>query len=193
MRSLGARRSSRPPAGSSAGSESIACGCRTSPPRPGVSTALVHYYCTTRADLLDPGVSLRRRARRPDRAAASVPASRPASGSSGCWSSTSTTSQIFTRVGYCGGRCGITRCLIRSCGRRWRSRTRGWVDGLAEIVRLGQADGSIPASVDGETAAWRLTAFVEGLGPLMLLGMLGRERWRELIKGAVALELGQAT
>ena len=86
-----------------------------------------------------------------------------------------------------------TRSSIRSFGPPSRSRIVDWVAGLADLVRAGQADGSIPASVVGEDVAWRLTAFVEGLGPLMLLGMVGRERWRELISGAVALELGQVT
>lgn len=66
---------------------------------------------------------------------------------------------------------------------------RDWVRGLAEIVREGQADGSIPSSIDPEAAIWRLTAFVEGMGPLMLLEILPRERSLELVRDAVALEL----
>ena len=157
----------------------------------GVSTALVHYYCTTRADLLTQ--AFRYADERADRIERRIGADLPA-----C--------ERIERllVVYLDDESEIYESWIL-----WREMWNhalfdpqlrpsleesytGWVDGLAEIVRLGQADGSIPASVDGETAAWRLTAFVEGLGPLMLLGMLGRERWRELIKGAVALELGQA-
>ncbi len=67
---------------------------------------------------------------------------------------------------------------------------RGWVRGLAEIVREGQAGGSISSATDPEASIWRLTAFVEGLGPLMLLEMLPRARAAELVRDAVALELG---
>jgi len=67
---------------------------------------------------------------------------------------------------------------------------RDWVRGLAEIVREGQTDGSISVSTDPEASIWRLTAFVEGLGPLMLLEMLPRARAAELVRDAVALELG---
>jgi AcrR family transcriptional regulator len=67
---------------------------------------------------------------------------------------------------------------------------RDWVGGLAEIVREGQAAGTIAPATDPEAAVWRLTAFVEGMGPLMLLGMLPRKRAVELVRDAVALELG---
>jgi AcrR family transcriptional regulator len=67
---------------------------------------------------------------------------------------------------------------------------RGWVGGLAEVVREGQDEGSISSSTDPEAAVWRLTAFIEGLGPLMLLGMLPRARAVELVRDAVSLELG---
>jgi AcrR family transcriptional regulator len=66
---------------------------------------------------------------------------------------------------------------------------RDWVRGLAEIVREGKADGSIADATDPEAAVWRLTAFVEGLGPVMLIGMLPRARAVELVREAVALEL----
>ena len=63
---------------------------------------------------LDPGVSVRRRARGriEARIGATCP---PLNGSSGYWWSTSTTSPKFTRVGYSGGRCGTTPSLIHSC------------------------------------------------------------------------------
>jgi AcrR family transcriptional regulator len=158
----------------------------------GVSTALVHYYCATRADLLTQ--AFRYADERADRIEARIGVDLPA-----C--------ERIERllVVYLDDESEIYESWIL-----WREMWNhalfdpqlrpsleesyhGWVDGLAEIVRIGQADGSIPARIDGETAAWRLTAFVEGLGPLMLLGMLGRERWREMIKGAVALELGQTS
>ncbi len=158
----------------------------------GVSTALVHYYCTTRADLLTQ--AFRYADERADAIERRIGVDLPA---------VERIERLL--VVYLDDESEIYESWIL-----WREMWNhalfdpqlrpsleesyhGWVDGLVEIVRSGQADGSIPASVDGETAAWRLTAFVEGLGPLMLFGMLDRDRWRELIKGAVALELGQTS
>ena len=158
----------------------------------GVSTALVHYYCATRADLLTQAF------RYADERADDIE-TRTAAG----LAPVARIEQLL--VVYLDEESDIYENWIL-----WREMWnhalfdpqlrptleesyRDWVRNLAGIVREGQADGSIPASVSGEDAAWRLTAFVEGLGPLMLLGMVGRERWRELIRGAVALELGQAT
>jgi AcrR family transcriptional regulator len=67
---------------------------------------------------------------------------------------------------------------------------RVWLDGLAAIVREGQAEGSIPPAVDPDAAVCRLSAFVEGLGPVILLGLLDRGRGATLVRDAVALELG---
>jgi AcrR family transcriptional regulator len=157
----------------------------------GVSTALVHYYCATRDDLLEQAFLFadERAARAEERVTSDhlAPAER------------------------------IERLLLLYLDDEgtdiyenwvlWREMTnhslfdprlrmaleasyRDWVRGLAEVVREGQADGSIAAATDPETAMWRLTAFVEGLGPLMLLDMLPRPRVVELVRDAVALELG---
>jgi AcrR family transcriptional regulator len=155
----------------------------------GVSTALVHYYCATRADLLTQAFEYadQRATEIEERSAAGLPP-------------TERIEQLL--VVYLDDESDIYENWIL-----WRemwnhalfdpqlrpaleTSYRSWVGGLAEIIREGQATGDIPDAIDGETAAWRLTAFVEGLGPLMLLDVVGRERWRELIKGAVALELG---
>ncbi len=158
----------------------------------GVSTALVHYYCATRADLLTQAF------RYADERAANFE-ERMAVG----LAPVEKIERLL--VVYLDEESDVYENWIL-----WREMWnhalfdpqlrptleesyRDWVAGLADLVRAGQADGSIPASVVGEDVAWRLTAFVEGLGPLMLLGMVGRERWRELISGAVALELGQVT
>lgn len=67
---------------------------------------------------------------------------------------------------------------------------RDWLEGLAQIVREGQSDGSISPEVDPEAAVCRLAAFVEGLGPVILLGLVDRDRGATLVRDAVALELG---
>lgn len=72
----------------------------------------------------------------------------------------------------------------------WERAYAGWIDGLAAIVREGQRDGTIAATADPEAAVWRLTALVDGLGPALLLGALDRRRTTELIRDAVARELG---
>lgn len=72
----------------------------------------------------------------------------------------------------------------------WERAYSGWIDGLAAIVREGQADGTIDAATDPEGAMWRLTALVDGLGPALLLGVLDRRRTTDLIRAAVARELG---
>lgn len=72
----------------------------------------------------------------------------------------------------------------------WERAYVGWVEELSQIVREGQADGSIDPQTDPEAAIWRLTALVDGLGPALLLGALDRRRTTELIRDAVERELG---
>lgn len=69
---------------------------------------------------------------------------------------------------------------------------RRWVDWVEELIREGHADGSIPVSVDPGRAALLLAASVDGLGSLLLLGLMTRERARELVRHSLELELGLA-
>ena len=64
-----------------------------------------------------------------------------------------------------------------------------WNDAVAATIREGQADGSIPPSVDATAAAERLTGLVDGLGSRWLLGELAPERAQTLVRGAVVQEL----
>ncbi|HXY83865.1 MAG TPA: TetR family transcriptional regulator C-terminal domain-containing protein [Gaiellaceae bacterium] len=66
---------------------------------------------------------------------------------------------------------------------------RAWLDWLAELVDAGRKDGSVPASVDPTTTAWRLAAAGDGLDSMLYLGLLDREQARELMTGTIALEL----
>ena len=71
---------------------------------------------------------------------------------------------------------------------------RSYRDSLAQLVTLveeGRADGSIPASVDAADAGWRLAAAGDGLESLLYLGLIDREKARELIRSSIALELGR--
>lgn len=67
--------------------------------------------------------------------------------------------------------------------------TSYWIDKLAEAIRSGQGDGSIPVTVHPDDAATRLTAFVEGLGDRWLSGQLDTDEVRRHITEAAAKEL----
>jgi AcrR family transcriptional regulator len=155
----------------------------------GVSTALVHYYCATRSDLLVQAFQYADE--RATKIEGQVPSDLPVA---------ERIEQLL--VVYLDEESEIYENWVL-----WREMTnhalfdpalrpaleesyREWVEGLVEIMTEGQAAGQIGVDVDTESAAWRLTAFVEGLGPFLLFGTLDRDHWRELIKGAVALELG---
>ena len=73
-----------------------------------------------------------------------------------------------------------------------REAYRRWVAWVEELIREGHADGSIPASVDPGRAALLLAASVDGLGSLLLLGLMTREQARELVRHSLELELGLA-
>jgi AcrR family transcriptional regulator len=157
----------------------------------GVSTALVHYYCSTRDDLLEQAFLFadERAARAEERATSGhhPPAER-------------IERLLLLYLDDEGTDIYENWILWREMANHalfdprlrmaLEASYRDWVRGLAEVVREGQADGSIAAGTDPETAMWRLTAFVEGLGPLMLLDMLPRPRVVQLVREAVALELG---
>jgi AcrR family transcriptional regulator len=64
-----------------------------------------------------------------------------------------------------------------------------WLEQIAGLVREGQADGSIRADVDADEAAARLAAVVDKLGERRLLGALSTERAVGLIRGALSREL----
>ena len=65
----------------------------------------------------------------------------------------------------------------------------GWTSTIADIIREGQRSGGLPADVDADRAAWRLTAIVEGLGTWLLTGMATRRQCRQLVCDSVAREL----
>jgi AcrR family transcriptional regulator len=64
-----------------------------------------------------------------------------------------------------------------------------WSNTIADVIRDGQAAGDLPAGVDADGAAWRLTALVEGLGTWLLTGMATRRQCRRLVLDSVAREL----
>ena len=64
---------------------------------------------------------------------------------------------------------------------------RRWLAWVEELIREGQADGSVRAAVDPAEAALALTASVDGLGSLALLGLVTREHARELVRRSLEL------
>ncbi len=63
--------------------------------------------------------------------------------------------------------------------------TQEWIDDTAELVRRGQADGSIEASVDPDEAGQLLTALTEGLSTRWLAGFIDTEQARESLESAI--------
>jgi AcrR family transcriptional regulator len=65
-----------------------------------------------------------------------------------------------------------------------------WVEQVADVIRAGWEDGSIPSSeIDPVDAAHRLTAMVDGLGLQVLTGMTDESRASQLIRDGMAVEL----
>lgn len=71
-----------------------------------------------------------------------------------------------------------------------RSSNDQWVEEIADLIREGRADGSIRSGGDPGEMATRLTALVDGLGLQVLTGIMDHQRAGELVRGAIAAELG---
>jgi AcrR family transcriptional regulator len=65
----------------------------------------------------------------------------------------------------------------------------GWLGRLVALVEEGQRDGSVPASVQAADAGWRLAAVGDGLDSLLYLGLIDKDRARELMRGGIGREL----
>jgi AcrR family transcriptional regulator len=64
-----------------------------------------------------------------------------------------------------------------------------WTSSVAGVIRDGQRSGDVPAAIDADRAAWRLTVTVEGLGTWFLTGMATRRQCRELVLESLRSEL----
>lgn len=67
--------------------------------------------------------------------------------------------------------------------------TAQWVDEVAELIGRAVAEDDGSARVDAHASAERLVALVEGLSGRWLTGAVPVERLRELLAGAIELEL----
>lgn len=71
----------------------------------------------------------------------------------------------------------------------WRTYAR-WTDTIERLVRESQAQGLWAVEADAATVAIRLSSIVDGLGNKILIGMMTPEQARALLAGAIDLERG---
>ena len=155
----------------------------------GVSKALVHYYFSTRQELLrsafawsderwqtalaDELAGVPDGAARIERALlASIEAEQPFGDQRALWN------EVWSSLRYDDG----LRPLVESSYRAWLARLGGLIEG-------GRSEGSIPAAVDAAGAAWRLAAVGDGLDSMLYLGLLDRETARQLTLDSIHREL----
>jgi AcrR family transcriptional regulator len=66
---------------------------------------------------------------------------------------------------------------------------RAWADRIVRLLDEGRRDGSVPASVDPAGAGWRLAAAADGLDSIVYLGLLDRDGACELLDSCLRREL----
>ena len=62
---------------------------------------------------------------------------------------------------------------------------------IVDLIEEGRADGSISAAVEATAAGWRLVAVGDGLDSLLYLGLIEGGRVGELLLSAIARELDE--
>jgi AcrR family transcriptional regulator len=70
-----------------------------------------------------------------------------------------------------------------------QERYRAWADRVVSLLDEGRRDGSVPASVDPAGAGWRLAAAADGLDSIVYLGLLDRQGACELLDSCLRREL----
>jgi AcrR family transcriptional regulator len=153
----------------------------------GVSKALVHYYFSTRQELLRAAFVFaeEERERALEAALGTLPSGRervehalvhaiePAGDDSPAlwnevWSSLRSDPEL--------------RPLVQQ-------HYRGWAERIVRLLEEGQADGSVPREVSADEAGWRLAAMADGLESILYLDLCDLERARRLLLSALELEL----
>jgi len=74
-----------------------------------------------------------------------------------------------------------------------RRSASSWIEQIQGLIQEAIEEGSVPAEVDTEEAALRLAALVDGVGLQILSGITTHARGAELILGALRTELGMTT
>ena len=72
-----------------------------------------------------------------------------------------------------------------------QERYRAWAGRIVRLLEEGRRDGSVPASVDAEKAGWRLAAAADGVDSILYLGVLARDEARELLASCFTREVGR--
>jgi len=72
-----------------------------------------------------------------------------------------------------------------------RERYRAWAARIIRLLEAGREDGSVPSSVDPDAAGWRLAAVADGLESILYLGLLDPARARALLSSCVERELAR--
>jgi AcrR family transcriptional regulator len=70
-----------------------------------------------------------------------------------------------------------------------RDAYRAWVDKLVALIGEGQADGSVATEVIARATAQRLAAVVDGLDSMLYLGLADRRKARQLLRESLEREL----
>jgi len=70
-----------------------------------------------------------------------------------------------------------------------QDRYRAWIDRIVRLLETGREDGSVPDSVDPVSAGWRLAAAADGLDSIHYLGLVDRGEARELLASCLRREL----
>ncbi len=155
----------------------------------GVSKALLHYYFSTRqeliraafaysSDLWDAGVRGRLE-RAPNGAAkvelyllASVDSSEPYNEQRALWNEVWSSLRVDSEL----------RPLVQEA-------YRGWMRRLVSLIEEGRSDGSIPKGVSAKLAGRRLAAFADGLDSMLYLSLTDRTKARRLLRESIEREL----
>jgi AcrR family transcriptional regulator len=155
----------------------------------GVSKALLHYYFSTRLELLRAAFAYSsdlweagirgRLDRAPNGAAkvelyllASMDSSEPFNEQRALWN------EVWSSL---RGDAELRPLL--------QDRYRGWADRIVHLLEEGMADGSVPRALDAREAGWRLAATADGLDSILYLGLLDRAAAAHLLASAVRREL----
>jgi AcrR family transcriptional regulator len=156
----------------------------------GVSSALLHYYFDTRADLLMQ--AFEHADVKADEAAEDAIAGIP-----------SAIERLRRLLLIYAGADAVFRDDWVLWVEMWRSSifderlaesvrrsSRTWIEQIEGLIEQAREEGSVPADVAVADATQRLAAVVDGLGLQILSGMTTHERAAELILGALSIELG---
>jgi AcrR family transcriptional regulator len=155
----------------------------------GVSKALVHYYFSTRRELLRSAFAfsesrldqlvdeeiagLETGAARLERVLlVSVDADTPISEQRALWN------EVWSSLRFDDG--------LKPLVEGWY---RTWLDRIVRLLEDGRSDGSVRAGVDARAAGGRLAAAADGVDSMLYLGLLDRDAARDVLLGSLRREL----